>query len=187
MNSGRGPTQELRRVIDLLPLGTRQAMLEGIESNRIVVGGNYDMGGGVCPMVAAHRRASVRVGRAFGRAWDRYGRARLPRTATEHELTTLRAMLTASIDVDCEPPVSLSEAIASHRALLARNEMRVRRPRRDTGERSRTRELRGRHGWAWTRPVRRYEDFEAALELAAEQANGSGRPADLEVVGGPRL
>jgi hypothetical protein len=188
MKARRGAAQQLRQVIDHLPLGTRRAMLEGIESNRIVVGGNYDMQGGVCPIVAAHRRTSVRVGRAFGRAWDRYGRARLPRAATDHELTTLRSMLTASIDSDSEPPVSLSAAIASHQALLARSttlpsveaEPRAERPRRDTGERNRAGELRSRDGWAWMRPVRRYEDFEAALELAEEQQRrASGSEAEM--------
>jgi hypothetical protein len=190
MKARRGAAQQLRQVIDRLPLGTRRAMLEGIESNRIVIGGNYDMRGGVCPIVAVHRRASARVGRAFGHAWDRYGRARLPRAATDHELTTLRSMLTASIDADSEPPVSLSEAIASHQALLARStslpgaeaEQRAERPRRDTGERNRARELRAHHGWAWTRPVRRYEDFEAALEFAEEQ-HRCGPGSEAEMVG----
>jgi hypothetical protein len=199
MNGGRGPAQELRGVIDRLPLGTRQAMLEGIRSNRIVVGGNVDMSGGVCPMVAAHRRASARLGRAFGQAWDRYAHARLPRTASERELRTLHSMLEASIQIDSEAPVSLSAAISEHLALRARRQpsrieadgrihaqprfeekrsakpkspMSARRPRRDTGERDRTRELRGRHGWAWLRPVRRYEDFERALDQVEQTERG---------------
>ena len=43
----------------------------------------------------------------------------------------------------------------------------------DTGERNRTPELRKRHGWAWTRLFRRYEDYEAAMaELEGESGSG---------------
>ena len=47
------------------------------------------------------------------------------------------------------------------------------RDRADTGERNRTPELRKRHGWAWMRLFRRYEDYELAMaELEGESRGG---------------
>src|SRR5205809_7492203 len=51
------PVVELRRTIDCLPLATREAMLAGVRAGeRIIVGAYVDARGGVCPMLAAHRR-----------------------------------------------------------------------------------------------------------------------------------
>ena len=184
--------QDLRRTIDRLPLSTRRALLEGIKTNPIIVGADGNLRGGVCPMYAAYRQPSRKQGRSFARAWDRYARARLPREASERELLTLQRMLETSIELDAEPlepVVSLSEAIAAHKAAKARSraereaddrERAAREradreraplalpPRRDTHERDRSEELETRDGWAWLRPFRRYDEYERALLLLEE-------------------
>jgi len=82
-------------------------MLEGVESNRIIVGAYVDRNGGVCPMLAAHRNGGRTSLASFAHAWDRYtGVRRRPRPATERELGTLTAMLEASIALDELPSVA---------------------------------------------------------------------------------
>jgi len=192
----RQRARDLRAAIDRLPMTTRKDMLEGIEANPIIAGADGNLRGGVCPLFAASRQPSRRIGRPFARAWDRYAGARLPRAATERELRTLRSMLAASVELELEPEVSLADAISEHKisSVLTRLEpevslgdaiseheslsarTRVEREarteatprtagpiRRDTGGRDRARELSGRTGWAWLRPVRRYDDYERAL------------------------
>ena len=68
----RRPARDLRDAIDCLPLRTREAMLEGIGANRIIVGAYTDRQGGVCPMLAAHRNGGRTSLASFARAWDRY-------------------------------------------------------------------------------------------------------------------
>src|SRR3982074_2160681 len=55
MRRSRRPIEDLRTAIDCLPARTREAMLEGVRSNAIIVGAYTDRSGGVCPMLAAHR------------------------------------------------------------------------------------------------------------------------------------
>jgi hypothetical protein len=146
----RRPARELRIAIDCLPLQTRKAMLEGIDANRIIVGAYTDRQGGVCPMLAAHRNGGRTSVASFARAWDRYTRARgRPRPATDHEVTTLRTMLEASILLDETPALT--------------DVKRPRRAKRPTGERHRARELRHQPGWAWLRPFRRLDEYEKAV------------------------
>jgi hypothetical protein len=104
----RRPARDLRIAVDCLPLQTRTAMLEGVESNRIIVGAYTDRNGGVCPMLAAHRNGGRISLASFARAWDRYTgvRGRRPRPATDRELNTLRTMLEASIALDELPAIS---------------------------------------------------------------------------------
>src|SRR6476620_8122159 len=59
-------------------------MLEGIDTNEIIVGAYTDRDGRVCPMLAAHRNGGRTSLASFARAWDRYTCARRPRPATEH-------------------------------------------------------------------------------------------------------
>jgi hypothetical protein len=133
-------------------------MLTGVQSNRIIIGAYVDSQGGVCPMLAAHRAGGRTSFASFARAWDRYtGARKRSRPATERELLTLTAMLEASLARD--ESWDLATVAAEHRELKDR----IERERRPTGERDRTDELSGRHGWAWLRPFRRYEDYEAAL------------------------
>jgi len=132
----RRPARDLRTAIDCLPLHTREAMLDGIAAGRIIVGAYTDRHGGVCPMLAAHRNGGRTSLASFARAWDRYtGAPRRARPATQRELTTLRAMLDASIAVEELP--SLHD---------------VQRPEPSYPI-----------GWAWLRPFRRLDEYERAL------------------------
>jgi hypothetical protein len=112
---------ELRLAIECLPVGTREAMLEGVlGSPRIIVGAYTDGEGGVCPMLAAHRRGGRTNFLSFARSWDRFTHARRRRPATPHELSTLVALLHGSL-LD-EERVDLAQAIDEHSALRARHE-----------------------------------------------------------------
>lgn len=167
MRQGRRRAQQLRQAIDCLPVRTREAMLEGVQANQIIVGAYTDNRGGVCPMLAAHRRGGRTSLASFARAWDRYTDARRPRPATERELRTLTAMLEASLFYG---ESELRTAAAEHRASRERTDAERRSRRRDTGERSRLGELRNRAGWAWMRVFRRYDDYAAALaQLESEE------------------
>ena len=114
------PARELRNAIDAMPLETRRAMLDALDRNPIIVGAYTAPGGGVCPMLAAHRNGGRTDYAAFARAWDRYARAgKTARPATEGELTALRTMLEASIaDQHVTAPGALARAIAEHRRAL---------------------------------------------------------------------
>jgi hypothetical protein len=168
----RRPAQELRVAIEWLPIDTKRAMLDAIEHNRIIVGAYTDREGGVCPMLAAHRNGGRTSYASFAKAWDRYTRAGThSRPATERELTTLKTMLEASLASDAPDGTTLGTAIAEHHRLRES----APRPPADTGERNRTPELRKRHGWAWTRLFRRYEDYEAAMaQLEADEQQRAG-------------
>jgi len=152
--------------IDCMPSTTRQAMLDGITSNRIIVGAYTDRRGGVCPMLAAHRHGGRTALASFARAWDRYTNAHgRPRPATERELRTLKAMLQASLYSE-DSRSDLTEAVSQLKAAKERRarEDAVVAPKVDTGERDRTSELKKRQGWAWLRVFRRYDAYKAALD-----------------------
>jgi hypothetical protein len=155
-------------------------MLDGLRSNEIIVGA-YTDGGGICPMLAAHRMGGRTSLISFARAWDRFAfrgsKLSVARRATERELLVLRTHLEASLlEEDC-PAAELGAAIAEHRELMAQRAQsreswrRERRRRRERpGDADRSLELRTRPGWAWLRPVRRYDEYERALDwLAAEE------------------
>jgi hypothetical protein len=164
VKSKRRLAQELRQAVDCMPARTREAMLEGLDQNDIIVGAYTDRSGRVCPMLAAHRHGGRTSLATFAKAWDRYtGAGRRPRPATERELRTLRAMLTASLWYGAS---ELATAAEEHRVLRAR----AKPAKRDTGERSRLKELRGKPGWSWLRVFRRLDDYEAALaQLESEE------------------
>lgn len=183
----RATIEDLRLAIDCLPRTTRVAMLEGIRANQIIAGA-YTHDGGVCPMLAAHRAGGRTSLIAFARAWDRFalGGARVmrPRPATARELLVLRTHLEASLLDDEMPQSELGRAIAEHHALKA--ERRAQRPAEAEatrpGDPDRSAELRRRPGWAWMRIVRRYDEYERALELvrAASRAEEDARaPASV--------
>ena len=118
------PARDLRTAIDCLPLQTRKAMLGGVEANRIIVGAYTDRTGGVCPMLAAHRNGGRTSLASFARAWDRYtGVRRKARPATDRELTTLKTMLEASIELDELPTVA--EVVREAKAMRAAKRLRV--------------------------------------------------------------
>lgn len=154
-------------------------MLEGIRANEIVVGA-YTDGGGICPMLAAHRAGGRTNQISFARAWDRYAfqgaRRGAARRATERELLVLRTHLEASLLEDDAPSAGLALAMAEHRALVEQRPEAPQASRPETtrparaGDRDRTKELRRREGWAWLRVFRRYDEYERALErLHSEQ------------------
>ena len=92
----------------MLPIETREAMLAGLDSETIVTGA-YTHDGGICPMLAAHRRGGRTDRESFAVCWDRYTGADKGRRATERELRSLRCMLEASllepVDIhSVEPP-----------------------------------------------------------------------------------
>ena len=104
--------------MERLPRHTKEAMLRGIESNRIIVGAYVDpRSGGVCPMLAAHRNGGRTSVASFARAWDEYTGAKRPRRATRREVRALRALLEWSLGVaDDLPTGSIAEAAAQIRA-----------------------------------------------------------------------
>jgi hypothetical protein len=87
-------------------------------------------------------------------------------------------MLQASLyteDSRSDLTAAVSELKAA-RERRARDEV-VEAPKRDTGERDRTPELKKRHGWAWLRIFRRYDAYKAALDQieAAEREERAER------------
>ena len=113
VRKARDPISRLRTAIDCLPARTREAMLEGIGSDPIVVGAYTDSRGGICPMLAAHRHGGRTSFVSFARAWDEFARTRTIRRATERELRTLENLLVASL-AD-EERTDLAAAIADYR------------------------------------------------------------------------
>src|SRR6188472_2248013 len=137
MRSARPPIDDLRTAVALLPERTRVAMLEAVRSEPIVTGGYTRRGGGVCPMLGAHRRGGRTDLIAFARAWDRFTGARRPRLATAYEVRALEAELAASLSRGGERG-PLGAAIAAHQALArGRDWLRARRPDERTGPRER--------------------------------------------------
>jgi hypothetical protein len=117
MRRARAPIEDLRLAIDCLPLRTREAMLDGIRSNEIIVGAYADRAGGVCPMLAAHRSGGRTSSASFARAWDRFASAKRARKATARELRLLEAHLEASILAE-RGRGGFEDAIADHQALV---------------------------------------------------------------------
>ncbi len=167
----RATIEDLRLAVQCLPRHTRVAMLEGLRSNEIIVGA-YSKDGGICPMLAAHRAGGRTSMISFANAWDRFatGGARVtrPRRATARELNVLIAHLEASLLDEDAPQTELAAAIESHRRLVAGRASEQPRPadsdKPRPGDPNRAPELRQRHGWAWTRVLRSYNEYERALE-----------------------
>jgi len=204
-NRFRNPAQRLRSTVERLPERTRRAMLEGIRTNRIIVGAYTDpRSGGVCPMLAAHRNGGRTDLAAFAVAWDAFTDARRPRLATRREVRTLRSFLELSLLTEAQGPGTIAQAAARIRAESAEisarlaasdaaaeaetgaaatpprpgpAEIRISR-RRDSGERHRAGELRDRVRWAWMRPARRLDEFKDLIAVAEEQL-AERRAADL--------
>jgi hypothetical protein len=154
--------QELRHAVDALPVKTRVAMLEGIRDNEIILGAYASGEGGICPMLAAHRRGGRTNAEGFAQTWDRFGavHGRRARHATERELLILTTHLEMSLLADSAPvPARATGAV---------------RP----GEPDRTAELGNAPGWSWMRAFRRYDDYERALaRLEAQPAVPERRAA----------
>jgi hypothetical protein len=103
----------LSRAVRELPRDLRQAMLEALDEDELIIGAYADRRGRVCPMLAAHRLgARTHVGE-FPRAWDAFGRAKRPRPASPRELEILRALLEESLGGEIATPrAPLAEARA---------------------------------------------------------------------------
>jgi hypothetical protein len=140
------PLHDLRLAIDCLPLRTREAMLEGVREDDIIVGAYSDRSGGVCPMLAAHRHGGRTAFVSFAHAWDRFSGAKRARRATERELRVLTAQLEASILSEAD----LGGAIRDHQAIA--RDRRAREARRT--------------GLGWLRERRADGDAERALTEA---------------------
>src|SRR3954454_17842105 len=109
MAKRRNNAERLRNSISAMPGTTKQAMLRGIRSNRVIVGAYVDKRGGVCPMLAAHRNGGRTNFGTFARAWDGYTAAkqRRPRRASRREVCTLEgylemALIRDGLDLDTE-------------------------------------------------------------------------------------
>ena len=124
--SRRSPIEDLRLAIDCLPVRTRQAMLDGVRNNEIIVGAYSDRAGGVCPMLAAHRCGGRTNFISFAHAWDRFAGSKRARRASDREIAVLVAHLEASL-MDCEH-LDLGGAVADHQTLA--RERREREARR---------------------------------------------------------
>jgi hypothetical protein len=95
MAKRRNNAQRLRNSVNAMPSHTREAMLRGIRSNRVIVGAYVDKRGGVCPMLAAHRNGGRTNFGTFARAWDAFTGAnqRKPRRASRREVRVLEGYL----------------------------------------------------------------------------------------------
>lgn len=134
MRRGRNAAARLRAAVELLPIETKRAMMVGLDNETIVTGA-YTHDGGVCPMLAAHRRGGRTDRESFAKAWDRYTGADRGRQASAREIRTLRCMLEASL----MPPVDLAAEV---------------RPKRPTADHPR---------WAWSRLFRNWHAYAAAI------------------------
>jgi hypothetical protein len=192
-------SQDLRLAVECLPRRTRIAMLTGMDANEIIVGA-YTSDDGICPMLAAHRAGGRTNLIAFAKAWDRFGfrdaRSSRARRATDRELRVLRVYLEASLLAEDTPDTDLAAARREHVALKearARARSRADAPldadppgRRRPGDPDRSSELAGRSGWAWTRLVRRYDDYERILaRLESGQAQVGAEAPEEARGGGP--
>jgi hypothetical protein len=188
-NRRERPIYDLRLAVEQLPQHTKEAMLRGIDTNRIIVGAYVDsQSGGICPMLAAHRNGARTSVANFARAWDTYTSAKRPRRATRREVRTLRSLLEWSLDIDTDLSTgSLAEAAAQIRA--EREQFRCNTPSvkpvpADTGERHRGHELRLSRDWAWMRPTKRLDEYKDLLAAAEEQLS---EQRAAEVLGEPEV
>jgi hypothetical protein len=181
---------DLRRAIECLPRHTRVAMLEGIASNPIIAGA-YATGDGVCPMLAAHRAGGRTNAIAFAKAWDRVAfrgarrtRDTRARRASERELLILRSHLEASLLEDegwtAPPTPTLMPPLKPTHIPTPSPSPARRRVGVWARDPDRSAELRERPGWAWTRIVRRYDDYESVLaRLEEAHADSASEPAGV--------
>jgi len=168
-------------------------MLKGIRNNEIIAGGyTVKGGGGICPMLAAHRNGGRTNLASFARAWDRFTGARRPRAATSRELRALASHLELSLLRDEQDDLSVTALAARVRAergaassgvpgTSSADDSERPRERVPTGELHRARELRRRASWAWLRPTRSYQVFTERLAAAEEELSEEKARELLEV------
>jgi hypothetical protein len=122
----RDTAERLRHSVEALPRHTKLGMLQGIQSNRVIVGAYVDKRGGVCPMLAAHRNGGRTNMGTFARAWDEYTGAnpKKPRRAARREVRTLQNYLELALisdDLETERPLTeeIRDVQATRRRLTA--------------------------------------------------------------------
>jgi hypothetical protein len=127
MAKRRNNAERLRNSVGAMPSGTKQAMLAGIRSGRVIVGAYVDKRGGVCPMLAAHRNGGRTNFGTFARAWDAFTHANpgKPRRASRREVRTLEgylemALLRDGVDGDQLPERPLAEEVRDIQATRRR-------------------------------------------------------------------
>ena len=103
----RKRTSTLQGAVERLPASSRRAMLQGLGEDTIIAGA-YSVGSARCPGLAAYRRGARTGYSEFATAWDRYVRGRGVRRARGDDVTTLVAMLRASLAT--EPALDLEGA-----------------------------------------------------------------------------
>jgi hypothetical protein len=141
-------------------------MLNGIDRNRIIVGGYTDGEGGVCPMLAAHRNGGRTSYASFADAWDAFtGAGKRPWRASRREIRVLRSYLEFSLLEDDTRLDGDGSLTATARQIRAERRRWASRP----GDRDRSEELRGASRWSWLRPTRSYDVYEATVAAAQEQ------------------
>ena len=175
MRSRTRAGRRLRTTVDALPRHTREAMLRGIDTNRIVVGAYTLRDGGICPMLAAHRNGGRTNFASFARAWDDFtGVTKRPRRATRREVRTLRSYLELSLLADDGAPslVEAAKEIRGERRALAQREPTPRPSRPAAQDRFRVWDLRGRR--RRKRELDLYEATYAAGLQDAEPSSGDG-------------
>jgi hypothetical protein len=103
-----------------MPVATREAMLRAVHAGeRFIAGAYVDRQGGVCPMLAAHRRGGRTDFISFARSWDRFTRVGgKAREATPREVRILAAHLEDSLT--SMSGLELDLAISEHQALRGR-------------------------------------------------------------------
>ena len=128
MAKRRNNAQRLRNAVYAMPRRTKEAMLRGIRSNRVIVGAYVDKRGGVCPMLAAHRNGGRTNFGTFARAWDAYtgANATKPRRASRREVARPRGLPRAVPDPRrsarrrAEPGAPLTEEVREVQATRRR-------------------------------------------------------------------
>jgi hypothetical protein len=182
----RATIHELRAAVQCLPRATRIAMLEGLEAGPIIAGA-YASGDGICPMLAAHRAGGRCNAAFFADAWDQFalrdgrGRRGAARRVNERELRILRVHLEASLLDEELADATLAGALYEHRQLLARRQSTVEPEPEPEPEPKPEPEPEPEPEPAWSRLVRRYDEYEAALvhlHAAADAGAPSGERAD---------
>jgi hypothetical protein len=127
MAKRRNNSERLRNSVSSMPNATKQAMLSGIRSNRVIVGAYVDKRGGVCPMLAAHRNGGRTNFGTFARAWDAFTRAnpRKPRRASRLEVRMLEnylemALIREGVGGEMLPDRPLAEEVRDVKATRRR-------------------------------------------------------------------
>jgi hypothetical protein len=193
--AAKDPAEELPRAIEELAVTTRAAMLEAVRcsATRLIAGSYVAPGGGICPLLAAHRRGgrphdgSTGVS-AFAGVWDRYTGARTgdPRPIEQAERQMLEGLLVASLAREQRRREAAGrrerrdwEARGAVARVRAGRGARLEALLSAEGDQNRAQELARRAGWAWLGVYRRYDDYRAAV---AEALNAESRQAQTASV-----